>query len=46
MPQSSGTQILTDLFGKLIAVMGRLYTSPMLCVYVSECLAFLRFKQG
>ena len=31
---------------KPIQVLGRLYTGPMLCVYASECLAFLRFLKG
>lgn len=29
-----------------IAVLGRLYTGPVLCIYASECLAFLRFRRG
>lgn len=29
-----------------IFVLGRLYTGPVLCIYASECLAFLRFRQG
>ncbi|CAD6592054.1 MAG: Cationic amino acid transporter 2 [Alectoria sarmentosa] len=29
-----------------IFVLSRLYTGPVLCIYASECLAFLRFRQG
>ncbi|CAF9940438.1 MAG: Cationic amino acid transporter 2 [Alectoria fallacina] len=29
-----------------IFVLSRLYTGPILCIYASECLAFLRFRQG
>ncbi|KAM0799999.1 amino acid permease/ SLC12A domain-containing protein [Usnea florida] len=29
-----------------ILVMNRLYTGPMLAIYASECLAFLRFQKG
>lgn len=29
-----------------IFVLGRLYSGPVLCIYASECLAFLRFRQG
>ncbi|CAF9938070.1 Cationic amino acid transporter 2 [Imshaugia aleurites] len=29
-----------------IGVFGRLYTGPLLCIYASECFAFIRFQQG
>jgi hypothetical protein len=29
-----------------ISVLGRIYTGGMLCVYRSECLAFIRFQRG
>lgn len=29
-----------------ISVLGRIYTGGMLCVYGSECLAFIRFQRG
>ena len=31
---------------KLIHVLGRVYTGSILCVYGTECIAFLRFKKG
>ena len=31
---------------KPIAVFGRFYTGPVLCIYASECIAFLRFING
>ncbi|KAG8527197.1 uncharacterized protein KY384_008627 [Bacidia gigantensis] len=33
-------------YNEPLKVLGRFYTGPMLCVYASECLAFLRFKKG
>lgn len=37
----------TDIsFQEPIHVFGRLYTGPLLCIYGSECVAFLRFKKA
>ncbi|KAK0508794.1 hypothetical protein JMJ35_009070 [Cladonia borealis] len=33
-------------FQEPIAVIAHLYTSTMLCIYASECIAFLRFMKG
>ncbi|KAM0799181.1 amino acid permease/ SLC12A domain-containing protein [Usnea florida] len=36
----------TPAFQEPISALGRLYTGPLLCVYASECIAFIRFQQG
>ena len=37
---------VADRMGQPIARMGRLYVGPLLCIYVSQCIAYIRFKQG